>query len=241
MVAGRAEPQEVPGRVDEGVHRVGLAHGRAAAAWAPRFEEALVALERRLAGRQELDVLGQKDGQVGLGDPDDAVGGAVDDGDRAPPVALPADQPVPQPVLHRALAEAPLHEPFGRPFLRRVDVEAVEETAVDLRAGPGPGLAREVVGGRDGADDRQVVGDGEVVVALVLGGDGHDRPGAVGRDHVVGDVDRHRLTGERVDAPAPGVGAAFGCRDVALQALPVGFARRRPAELGHRGGAARGS
>ena len=42
-------------------------------------------------------------------------------------------------------------------------------------------LAVEVVGRLDGADDRQAVGLGEVPVALVLAGHGHDRPGAVGR------------------------------------------------------------
>ena len=60
-----------------------------------------------------------------------------------------------------------------------------------LMAGPSPVYASPVpvVGRLDRADDRQVVGRGEVPVALVLAGHGHDRPGAVGHQHVVGQVD----------------------------------------------------
>ena len=101
---------------------------------------------------------------------------------------------------------------------------------------PGPDQASPVKssGGCDGAHDREAVGDGEVVVALVLGGNGHDRPGAVGRDDVVGDVDRHRLTRERVDTVAPGEHPPLFRRDVSFHSLPIGLGRRCPAELGDR-------
>ena len=58
------EAQEVPRRVDEGVHGVGLAGGRAAADRAGGVEELRVGGQRRLAGRQELDVVGGQHRQL---------------------------------------------------------------------------------------------------------------------------------------------------------------------------------
>ena len=96
LVPRVAEPQEVPGRVDEGVHGVGLADRRTAAHRARRVQEALVVPERRLAGRQELDVVGRDDRQLVVGHRNGAVVGAVDDRDRAAPEPLPRQQPVAQ-------------------------------------------------------------------------------------------------------------------------------------------------
>ena len=50
----------------------------------------------------------------------------------------------------------------------------------------------------DHLDDRQVEGLGELEIALVVRGDGHDRAGAVVHQHVVGDPDPERLAGRRV-------------------------------------------
>jgi hypothetical protein len=73
-----------------------------------------------------------------------------------------------------------------------------------------------------------VVDLGECEVTFVFGGDGHDRPGAVAHEHVVGHVDRHEVTGERVDDPAAGEGSTL------LERPTVG--RGRPLDLGARGG-----
>ena len=80
LVPRVAKAQEVPRRVDEGVHRVGLAESRAAADRAGRLQEPLVEAQRRLACRAELDVLGKQDGQLVDGHGHDAVVGAVHDG-----------------------------------------------------------------------------------------------------------------------------------------------------------------
>ena len=71
-------------------------------------------------------------------------------------------------------------------------VQAVEEVAVDGRAVADVGVAVEALGRLDRADDRQPERLGEVPVALVLAGHGHDRPGAVAHQHVVGDEHRDR-------------------------------------------------
>ena len=99
--------------------------------------------------------------------------------------------------------------PFGLPVLRRLD----------------------------GAHDGQLVQRGERPVALVLGRHGHDRPGAVAHEDVVGHVERDGLAVERVDHVAAREGAALLERArIALgHALDVGLrwphadgARRRP-------------
>ena len=194
------EPQEVPGRVHEGVHRVGLAGGRAAAHRAGGVAEIRVGGQRRLAGGQELDVVRGEHGQLVVGDGHDAVVGAVDDGDRAAPEPLARDQPVPQAVVDLPDADALLLEPLGGPLLGRRDVETVQPRTVDLLAGPvyappgppsGPPCSSHPSGGSDRAHEGQAVGLGEVPVPGVLGRDGHDGAGPVAHQHVVGHVDGH--------------------------------------------------
>ena len=84
----------VPGRVDEGVHRVRLALRRLAVDWARNVEECLVTGQRVHPTALVVDGVGQEDRQVLVGDGHDAVRGAMDHGDRRAPVALAADQPV---------------------------------------------------------------------------------------------------------------------------------------------------
>ncbi len=79
--------------------------------------------------------------------------------------------------------------------------------------GLGPGRGHD-------APDRQAELRGEREVALVVGGHGHDRAGAVAGQHVVGDEDRDPLAVDRVDR----VGAD---RDAGL--LAIG---RQPIDLG---------
>ena len=76
--------------------------------------------------------------------------------------------------------------------------QTVEEAAVDRGAVADVGLAVELGGRLHRAHDRQVEDLGELPVALVLARHGHDRPGAVAHQHVVGDADRDRLIGDRV-------------------------------------------
>src|SRR5919199_6702429 len=90
----------IPRGVHERVHRVRLPLGRTTATGTRGVAEALIELQRRLAGGHELRVLGQKDGQLLLRDGHYAAMLAVDDRYRGPPVALALDQPVPQAIRH---------------------------------------------------------------------------------------------------------------------------------------------
>ncbi len=205
-----AEAQEVPRRIHEGVHGVGLAGGRSAALWACRHAEGIARGQGRDTGRLELDVVGGEHGQLVLGHRHDAVVRAVDDGDRAAPESLPRHQPVAQPVVHRSHADAFGLQPLDGLRLGLGYVEAVEPPAVDLLARPGVRAAGTSVraaplipalGWLDRAHDGQVVGLGEVPVAGIFGRDSHDGAGAVAHEHVVGHVDGHGLAVERVDDP----------------------------------------
>src|SRR5829696_2337170 len=73
IVVGREVTVPVPRGVHEGVHRVRLARGRAAAAGALRVVEVRVELEGRFARRYELGFFGEQYRQVLFGYWDDAA------------------------------------------------------------------------------------------------------------------------------------------------------------------------
>ena len=98
------EAREVPGRIDEGVHGVGLAPRRAAALRAGDVLPGRMAVER-IARLVEGDVLRQRDRQVLRRHRHDAAFVAVDDRDRAAPVALARDAPVAQAEIDLALRD----------------------------------------------------------------------------------------------------------------------------------------
>ncbi len=107
VLVGTGEAQEVPRGIDEGVHRVGFAARALAATRAAAAQEGLRFLQRiaRAIGHQ---VFGQSHRQVCVGHGHLTAGGAMDEWNRAAPVALPGDAPVTQ---------APLHPRCGEPTL----------------------------------------------------------------------------------------------------------------------------
>ncbi len=132
---------------------------------------------------------------------------------------------------------------------------AVEAAGAGHRPVAGVGQAGVVAGNLwvfalDHAAHRQLEGLGELVVALVVGGDGHDRAGAVLHQHVVGDEHRDLLAVDRVDNAAAErhagllavLGAALlgrlagGAVDVLAHLLLGGSAGDQPLQLGVLGG-----
>ncbi len=99
-------------------------------------------------------------------------------------------------------------------------VQVVGGLRLDAAVGE-PVLGRQLDG-----RDRQVELAGELEVALVAARHGHDRPGAVAHQHVVGDPHRDLLAGDRVGRVAAGEHAGL----VAALALAVDVV------LGGRGG-----
>ena len=202
VVVRIAVAQEVPGRVDERVHRVGLPPRGLAALRARDVHPLLVGGERRHALRPVVLDLGQDDRQLRLGHRDRAVVLAVDDRDRAAPVALARHRPVAQAVRDRGGAAALLPQPLDDlrdPFARR---QPGELAGVDQDFGL-------LV---DHRPYRQAVGLGELAVALVVRGHGHDRAGPVVHQHVVGDPDRDPLVVDRIDDVVAGEDAVLVLR-----------------------------
>ncbi len=195
LVVRRAVAKEVPRGLHEGVHRVGLAPRLAPALRARGVDERGHLGQRRAALARELDVVGEHDREVLFLLRHHAVDRAVHDRDRRAPVALATDAPVAQAVVHLGHAEPVLDQPVDRLALGLGDRQPVEEAGVDLHAVARVRLAHPSRRALHGLDDRQPVLPGEVPVALVLAGHGHDRAGAVGHQHVVGDEERDRHAG----------------------------------------------
>ena len=148
---------------------------------------------------------GSSTGRSGLRTGHDPVVRAINDRDRAAPVALAGHQPVPQAVLDGALDRCPFSSSQAMAFclgFGRVD-DPVQPFAVYPRPVARVGLAVPALGRLDGAEYGQAVGGGELPVPLVLAGHGHDGARAVTHQHIVGQVDGDFFAVERVD----GVGA----------------------------------
>ena len=199
LFGGAGEAEHVPGGIDEGVHSVGLSLGETAAAGAGGVDEILVDGQGGLAGGLELGVQRKKDGQLVVRNGDGAAICAVDEGDGGAPVALAGDEPVADAVGDGAATPVVgLHE-VGDGLGSLGAGHAVEGGGIDHHARFGEGAVgvRFLAFGRadDGADGETVL-LGELVVALVVGGDAHDDAGAVGGEDVVGDVEGYSLAVE---------------------------------------------
>ena len=156
---------------------------------------------QRIAGHVEGHILGEFHRQVGLGHRHHATAVAVDDGDRAAPIALTGDTPVTQPVIHGAFAPVQILQARDRPRLRVRHRQAVQEIRIDRHAVPGEGVLSRfdlrceawivclLLRGDHGLD-RQTVFAREVHVALVVRRAGENGTGAVIHQHEIRDVDR---------------------------------------------------
>ena len=112
---GRAEAREVPGGIDEGVERVGLALGRAAACAGRRHASRSDDGSSGLPGLSKVTSSGSVTGRSSLGTGTTPQSRAVDHRDRAAPIALARNAPVAQAVVHLALADAHRFHARARP------------------------------------------------------------------------------------------------------------------------------
>ena len=212
------EAREIPGRVDERVHGVGLAPRRLAALRTGDVLPGGMTVER-IARAVEVDVARQLDRQLALRHRHDAAALAVDDRDRTAPIALARDAPVAQAEIDLPLRDRPAAarltlEPLGDLFFRRLDGHAVEEARIDHAAVAVIGGVGDHEGFRIDArraHHRRVaepVFVDEVEVALVVRRAAEDRAGAVVHQDEVGDVDRQLpVRIERMDRLDAGVEA----------------------------------
>ena len=228
LVARRAEAQEIPAGIDEGIEGVGVAQGAAPAGRAGHALPGRVPFER-VAGPVDGHVVGQRHGQVAFGDRHDAAIGAVDDGDGAAPVALARNPPVAQAVVDRAPGAPCRLQAPGHLLPGLLGGHAVEKVRIAHAAGAGIGLAADPeagglrAGGNHHRQHVQPVGAGEFQVALVVGGRAEDGAGAVVHQHEIGDIDRQPAAVEGVQRLQPGVVALlFGALDRLLAGAGAG-------------------
>ena len=214
LVGGVQVAQLVPARPGPVGHRAELAAVglRPLAQVEHHLDPVVGAAQRRLGLRRGVvDVerarrvvvdLRQQHRQLVVGYGDGEVVLVEHDRERLAPVALPREQPVVQLVGHGLVAGATVGQPGRDGALGAIDGEVVQRDlvvgAVDGRSLTDVGLALPALRRLDGADDRQSERLREVPVALVLAGHGHDGPGAVAHQHVVGDEHRQRLAVRRV-------------------------------------------
>ena len=209
--------QEVPGRVDERVHRVRLAlrRHRRTRGTSTLTQSSAAASGERPFGRKS-STSGSSTGSSSSGTGTITARLAVDDRDRAAPVALPRQQPVAQPVVDRRLrrARAPSSDSTIAFFASGADMPLncarVDEHLVGgvRDVGGAPPRPRRQTGATTctiGRSNRCREGE----VALVVRGHGHDRAGAVVHQDVVGDPDRDARVVHGVDRVEAGEDAGL--------------------------------
>ena len=156
---------------------------------------------------------------------DDAASLAMDDRDRAAPIALARNAPVSQLEIDLPLALRPVAEALLQPardlVYRGLDRHAVEKTRIDHHAVAVIGHPVDREGrGVDArrADHRrraEAVGVDEIEIALVMRGTAENRARPVVHQHEIGDIDRQAPFGvERMnDAKAGVIALLFGRLD----------------------------
>ena len=178
---------EVPRRVHESVHRVGLTPRRAAAFGTGRVHEVFVLAESRATLAGDRDVARENNGELGFRHRHHAALTAIDHWNRSPPVALAGDTPITNPVRNGRFAKTGIfrmcrHRRDGFLGRKSGELARVYDGPV-IREGRFEGV---VVGSvlsdwrrLDHRTDRQPVLLRESEVAFIMRRHRHDRTGAV--------------------------------------------------------------
>ncbi len=196
LKVGAGEACVIPGRLHKRVEGIGLAlAGNAVHLKLAPFR---VGLERRCHTIHD-HILGQQRRQSIRRDWQFTSIGEIEHGDWSSPIALPGDAPVAQTELLRDFTHALFRQCRGNAVEGSVEIEACKTRRVGERPFVCVGR-RADVGGLTGvitnnAFDRQVIGLRKAVIALIMGGYCHDSTGSVVHQHVVGDPNRHWLSG----------------------------------------------
>ena len=142
--------------------------------------------------------------------------GIVNDGKRLTPIPLAGKQPVAEFVFDTATAPAVCFEPGDDLGFGRTDGEAVQIAGVHQGAIAGVGLLGDITAGDDFGDRQPELG-GELPVTLIMTRHGHDGPGAVTEQDVVGNKDRDLLAVSRIGRIAAQEDAGLGLILLAFQ------------------------
>ena len=133
VVVAARKPQEVPGRIHEGVHGVGFAPRRAAAARTIGMQKFFV-FEQRVAAAVRHEVLRQQHRQCIVGYRHGAATRAVNHRYRATPIALPRNPPVPKPPCSLLFTQTPLGQIGGNRIDGCLELQPVINPGIDAAA-----------------------------------------------------------------------------------------------------------
>ena len=202
VVIGAGIAKEIPGRVHEGVHRVGLAARRRTALRARAVQEA-VQLAERVAAAIRHEAFRERDRELVIGHRHHTASTAVNERNGAAPIALARNAPVTQAPIHLLFAVAQRAEVGSDGVDGRIEAEAIvlatvhADAIVPIPRLPGfvrIHLAADVYDLLNG----QRILQREREVALIVGRHAHDGAFAVTHEHVVADPHGQRLTGQRM-------------------------------------------
>ena len=195
--------QEVPGRANEGIERIGLASRGLAALGTDRIDELIASCERRLAVGRKIDVVRQFDGQLALGHGHGAAAVAVYDGYWRAPIPLTRYGPIAHAVVYLLPAAPELFKLLYDGKLALAAFHTVEPAAVRHHAVFGKRKLAAAVLGHDDALYGKPVLFGELVVARVVRRNAHHCARAVSGKAVIGDVYGRFFAVYRVNAITP--------------------------------------
>ena len=136
LEVGAAIAQEIPGRLDKGVHGVGFAPRRLAAQGTGAVDKGIQLGQRTAPFPAELHVHGKPHRQILFRDRHHAAAVAVDHRNGIAPVALTGDPPIAQAEIDRLLADPLLLQIIGDGLLGCIALQAVEAARVDQRSRP---------------------------------------------------------------------------------------------------------
>ena len=204
-VGGIAIAHEVPGRIHESVHGVGLAPRGFTAHRADHASVEAFVLVQRVARAVGYAVLRQHHRQVLLRHRHRAVFVTVDDGNGCAPVALATHTPVAQAEGGLLLAQTLGGQQLGDLVHGGLLGQAIEHAGVDAHAAllVGVAVGPDFVGERltvhrNHLLDRQLVLERKREVALVVRRHAHHGAVAVAHEHVVADPDLDLRASQRV-------------------------------------------
>lgn len=220
-VVGVEITEVIPTRASPLGHGVGFAFGGHACFGIDGLDPMLGACEgwASVFGGSIIFEFGQKQGQILRGHGFDGAVGKVQDRERFAPITLARKQPVTETIGDGSCSQALCFDPVDDAAFCIVDVESVDQIAVDVRAVAFVGSGGDIAT-LDDFEDGEVVCFGEFPVALIVCRDGHNRACAVVHQDIIGDVDGDRL-------PVDGVDGMRACPDACfLSAFVDAFAVR---------------
>ena len=195
--------QEIPAGADKGVHGVGFALSRTAALMAFDVDPVFHAFERRAAFASDFNPFcRQNNRKVFFLLCDHPTLLAVDDGNRATPIALAANQPAAQTVLNSRFSTIIVGSPFDHFFLGFIALHSVKTAGIDHDAYACVGLFHFVDFGsvfRDHLLDRQIELFGKLEIALIMSRNVHHSTGSIIHERIVGNPDRNNVAIKRIN------------------------------------------